>query len=815
MTVAIQKLLGEVEKPARYVGGELHSVAKPSVLGRMALCFPDVYEIGMSHLGLRILYAAVNAKPDLAAERCFAPWPDMADRLRAERLPLFTLETSTPLRDCDVVGFSLQYELGHTNVLEMLDLAGIQIRATDRSDTDPVVVGGGPMAFNPEPVADFFDAFLVGDGEEAAAEILRAVAVARRARAPRASILRDIAEIPGAYVPSLVETRAGRFTTVVDKIIGKRVLRRLDLAPLPAATPVSSVPPVHDRVVVEVMRGCPHRCRFCQAGVIYRPTRYRDPNSVVETALRALQATGQDEVGLCSLSSGDYPYLERVSEILMQQMGAEKGSLSLSSLRASSINQNLAAQISRGRRTGFTIAPEAGSQRLRDVVAKNITEEMIFASCREAFKMGWNSLKFYFMIGLPTETAEDVEAIGEMARRVVKTFPGKSLTVSVSSFVPKPHTPFQWAAQETLETLRDKQAALRDAISRVKGVRFKYHHPEMSYVEAVISRGDRPVGALIEQAWQMGQRFAGWTDQFRFDVWRQASEQTGIQAGTYTSEIPLDEPLPWDHIETTLPKEEHRKEWEKALGGATTASCLDVACADCMACTTREGDMLRLKRVEVTRPEPPPQIAAPAEPLMFRGWYEKRGPAAFLSHLDMGHTLRMAFRRSGLRLAFTKGFNPLPKFTYGPPLPVGMEGMREVLDFGLGSAVSPEEIIDALNRQLPAGIRFLIVRRIPGVRSHLAREVVGAVYEADSIGRPIDASTDAGDPRMRVRSAVESDGRLFLLVHPEARMDRVYEALTGEKRGRSEFKRVAVVLGGDDWRSFLPVTDNETRMVID
>jgi len=804
MSDLFERILLAVEKPARYVGGEVNSCAKPDAAGRMALCFPDVYEIGMSHLGLRILYSVVNAIPDLAAERCFAPWPDMADALRTASLPLTTLETRTPIARCDVIGFSLMYELTFTTVLEMLDLAGVPLHASDRTDSQPLVIGGGPCAFNPEPLAPFFDAFLIGDGDEAAVEILRTAVDQRRRGRTRAEILASVGEIEGVYVPSSVGVRTGRFVTVPDVMIPRRTIRQLDAVPFPARTVVPNIPITHDRVAVEIMRGCPQRCRFCQASVIYRPTRFRDPNSVLETAVCGLSSTGHDEVGLCSLSSGDYPYLEEVSRTLMEHEGSRKTSLSLSSLRASGLSEALSAQVARGRKTGFTIAPEAGSQRLRDVLSKNITEEMIMDGCREAFGHGWNSLKLYFMIGLPTETWQDIDEIIELVARIGRTFPKKNLTVSVSSFVPKSHTPFQWAAQDPVEVLREKQERLRGGLRRVRGTQFKYHQVEMSRIEAVMSRGDRRVAPAIEEAWCMGQRFDGWSEKFDPARWEEAIEKSGVDPSIYTGPIPLDEPLPWDHLATTIPKPELLLEWERARRGEVTRSCLETPCGECRACRTREGESLQRARV-VVQPLPPiVQKVGTRGPFIYRGFFEKQGPAAFFSQLDMTRAFRMALRRSGAPLAFTEGFNPLPKMSFGPPLPVGIVGLREVLDLALVDEIHPDHLRISVNLQLPHGFRFERWIRLPGLKSHIARDLAGALYETAPTAAALQADPSASpEDRKAIRAFTLVGDRLHLLVHPEARIDALFEQATAERRGRDAFRRRAMVVQGEDWRAFV------------
>ena len=438
------------------------------------------------------------------------------------------------------------------------------------------------------------------------------------------------------------------------------------------------------------------------------------------------------------------------------------------------------------------------------MINKGVSEEDVLRTVETAWERGWKNIKLYFMIGLPTETMEDVEAIVELTRKIVRPFPGKGVTVSVSSFVPKPHTPFQWAAQDSPDLLHEKQELLREKLRRVKGTRFKYHQIEMSLLEALIARGDRRIGNVIEEAWRLGQRFDGWTEQFKADRWKEAIQRAGINPNLYTGAIPLDEPLPWDHIGTVLTKEELKREWGKAHSGIPTLSCLDVNCAECAACATREGGALRFNRLPI-EPLPAPSTQARLGPHIYRGIFQKAGPAAFFSHLDMGHALRMAFRRSGLRLAFTEGFTPLPKVSYGPPLPVGVEGFHEMIDFGLAEEVDPQKALSSINTQMPEGMRFLRITGIPGLKSHISRDISAAVYETED---PCCEFTETGGSALHERGALWASrsvsGRLYMLVHPEAKITAVFKAASGQERSRSAFRRTAIVLQGEDWNQFLP-----------
>jgi radical SAM family uncharacterized protein/radical SAM-linked protein len=597
---ALDAILPTVEKPARYVGGEWNSIRKASedVHTRIALCFPDTYEIGMSHLGLKILYGLLNKREGWAAERVYAPWPDMEARLRERGMPRLSLESYTPLSEFDVVGFSLQYELTYTNVLTMLDLGGIPLRTSERGLDDPLVIAGGPTVYSGEPIADFIDVFVIGDGEEAFPELVSRYMELRDSDydLTREQILGEISQIEGMYAPSLYTTSVSPHhgLRVVDKPedpsipwpVRRRVVKDINQYPFPSDSPVAAIEAVHDRIAIEIARGCVDGCRFCQAGTIYRPVRERDPKTIVDTIIDGIEKGGYDETSLTSLSTADYTCLEPLVKLLGEELERRKVSFSVSSLRASGVSESLAREIARVRKTGFTIAPEAGTQRMRDVINKNITEQDVINSCSVAFSEGWSGMKMYFMIGLPTETDTDVEGIAELGRKVRELGSKKfkksvKVTCSASYFVPKPHTPFQWCKQEEIDSIKRKQRVLKELGRRYR-LDVKVHHAETSLLEGVISRGDRTLCRVIERAWRAGCRFDGWTDHFNFEKWMEAFREEGVAIEPYLAEFPVkefDKPraplvqLPWDHIDTLVLREFNAREYIKGIKAKISPPC--------------------------------------------------------------------------------------------------------------------------------------------------------------------------------------------------------------------------------------------------
>lgn len=612
------EVLPRVQRPSRYLGTEYNAVHKPweKAAVRMAFAFPDLYEIGMSHLGLAILYGLVNDYEDFLLERVFAPAPDMEEELRRRSLPLFSLESYRPLHHFDVVGFTLQYELTYTNVLNMLDLAGIPLPADARGEEDPLVIGGGPGAFNPEPLAPFFDAFVLGDGEEVLPEILAIVKEAKtgnrgaggRSRLRRRELLRRLAGLAGVYVPSFYRVHYfpdGRVAKVEPKEKGipprivRRVVADLDRAYFPRRPIVPFMEVVHDRIMLEIMRGCTRGCRFCQAGMIYRPVRERTPEVLQKQAAALLRATGHREIALTSLSSADYTAIAGLARALVDAYGCLGVGISLPSLRADTFSVDLASQIERVRKTGLTFAPEAGTQRLRNVINKGVTEEDLLAACRAAFSAGWQRVKLYFMIGLPTETWEDLDGLAALAYRVLREAEvvrggkrGKvEVTVSLASFVPKPHTPFQWEAQDPVARLEEKQAYLRQRL-RDRRLRLSWHNPLMSLLEAVLARGDRRLGVVILGAWQRGARFDGWEEHFAWERWAKALEAAGLEASFYAHrQREREEVLPWDHLDTGVSRAFLWQENQRAKEGITTADCRWGDCTGCAVCPRLQVDV--------------------------------------------------------------------------------------------------------------------------------------------------------------------------------------------------------------------------------
>ena len=606
MQKKLKRILSKVTKPARYTGGEYNSVMKDpeSVKVRFAFCFPDIYEIGMSHLGLRILYGVLNQREDCWCERVFAVWPDMEEQMRENGIKLFALESGDPIDTFDFVAFTLQYEMSYTAVLNMLDLAGLPVFAKDRSDDMPLVIAGGPCAYNPEPLADFVDIFSLGEGEEALCELLDAYNIAKAEGIGKREFLTRVAKIPGFYVPSLYQVdyfpdgtiRAVTPTDGAPEVVTKRIIEDLDSVYYPDKMIVPSTEIVHDRVVLEVFRGCIRGCRFCQAGYAYRPVRAKRAETLVKQGIALCEESGYEEISLASLSTSDYKELPALCDGLLEWCEPHQTSLQLPSLRADNFSQELMQRVQKVRKSGLTFAPEAGSARLRAAINKNLTEEEILHACQVAFEGGWNSVKLYFMIGLPTETDEDIVAIAELAQKVLWTWKrhavnksrGVKITVSAACFVPKPGTPFQWFGQNSREEFRRKAYLLRESI-KSKAITYNWHEPDTSYLEAVLARGDRRIGAVLHEVWKRGARLDGWSEWFDFDAWMDAFEACGVSPEFYANRLrSRDEVMPWEHLSTGVSRRHLLHEWDAAHASCISPDCRK-KCTGCGASKLLEG----------------------------------------------------------------------------------------------------------------------------------------------------------------------------------------------------------------------------------
>ena len=596
----LDKILKEVQKPARYIGTEYNSVHKDlsEILIRFAFCFPDVYEVGMSHLGIKILYHLLNEQPDIYCERVFAPWIDMEEKMREQNIPLFSNETRTPVADFDIVGFTLQYEMSYSNIVNMLDLAGIPPLREERGEDMPFVYAGGPCAYNPEPLADIMDFYMIGESEEQMLEVMEAYRVWKRSGAPKLAFLESLLDIRGIYVPQFYTVTYNEDGTIASmepnhpkapKRVQKQFVRDMDAAYYPETMIVPYMEVIHDRITLELFRGCIRGCRFCQAGMLYRPVREKSPKRLLNLAQKLIDTTGYEEISMSSLSTSDYTGLKELTEGLLDMTVEKKINLSLPSLRIDSFSMELMQKVQKVRKSGLTFAPEAGSQRMRDVINKGVTEEDLMRSVSLAFAGGYSGVKLYFMIGLPTETAEDVKAIAHLAHKVVQAYrdtprelrnKGLRVTVSASSFVPKPFTPFQWAAQDDIEALREKQHLIKNEIHD-KAIVYNWHESTLSVLEGVFARGDRRLGRVLVRAQKLGVRFDAWQECFQYDLWMQAFREEEIDPWFYNyRERSYDEILPWEVIDPGVTRAFLERENEKAKRGELTPNCRS-GCGGC------------------------------------------------------------------------------------------------------------------------------------------------------------------------------------------------------------------------------------------
>ena len=707
----MKEFLSCVSKPVRYLGQEIHSIRKDPAEVRLKFClaFPDVYEVGMSHLGIQILYHLLNGKNGIACERVFAPWVDMERILREKKIALSSLESSTPLKQFDIMGFSLQYELCLTNVLNMLELSNIPLLSKDRDDTFPLVIAGGPLTLNPVPVADFFDALVVGDGEEVILEICDLALRWKEERGKKEDILKSLSQLEGVYVPCL-HTEAQK--------IRKRVVADLNQTFFPTCPIVPYMKVVHDRLNIEIARGCKRGCRFCEAGFIHRPYRERTPELIHEILNASLKRTGYEELSLLSLSAGDHSSIGPLLSGLMDRYETKKVAVSFPSLRIESVVGQLAEEVKRVRKTGFTVAPEAGTERLRRVINKELDEGVFFQGLSDLFSKGWKNVKLYFMMGLPTEKEEDLRGILELTKKIAslgerqKIHP--NVNVSLSTFVPKPHTPFQWESQILLEEMKEKLHLMREGVKK-NHLHFKWQNPHLSFLEGIFSTGDKNLSRVLVEAFRLGCRFDGWSDQFRYPLWKEAFEKAGVRMDVHTRKRNFEDTLPWSFIETGVNGQFLWEEHQRGLEEKISPPCVKDNCHRCGICdgkaiTVRESDPAEMKGLErIARKES--QGSGTKKKVRLR--FKKVGEIRFLSHLELVHLFYRASKRADLPLCFSEGFHPMPRIVFATALPVGMESLMEVVDVECEGKITPPEVMERLNRTLPPGIEIMDAGEVP------------------------------------------------------------------------------------------------------
>lgn len=826
----IRRILSEVEKPGRYIGNEVNSVVKDPAQVRLhvALVFPDAYEMGESHVGLKILYQILNDIPHIWAERVYAPLLDMEAALKRHQVPLFSLESRRPLKDFDLVGITLPYELVYTNILTILDRGGIPLLQKDRDKKHPIILGGGTCSFNPEPIAEFFDGIIVGDGEELIQKMVGQILSYKEGDEDKVSLLKRMSQEKGVYIPSFFNVsylEDGRIEEIKPRFedypgVEKATVTNLDQASYPTSPIVPNIGVIHDRIGVEVQRGCVRSCRFCQAGYIYRPERQRSPQTVQKIIRESLKNTGQKEVSLLSLSVGDFEPLNPLLNDLFNKYEKDRVAISLPATRTETLTPEIIKQVKRVRKTGFTIAPEAGTPRMRRIINKGNERSDMMRTVENVFQEGWRLIKFYYMCGLPFEQKEDVLGIAEEARMALKI--GKKFTsnprinVSVSSFVPKPFTPFQWEPQLSIREIDDLHELLGDEL-RTKGLAFKHHNVKMSYLEGVFSRGDRRLSKALLKAYELGARFDEWKEHLDFELWTEAFRQTDIDPDFYVSRKRVQEEiLPWDHLFIQMKKDFLWKELEAAHDEAFIEDCSTHRCTDCGICDFREVKNVNYQYVSETgevqaystrrrilKNEPEQNLPASTAPQVeqkdfktqtrLRVKYSKLGETAYLSHLDLMTVLRRALSRAKVPIGFSKGFHPHMLLSMGPAQPLGQESISEFLDLELVSPLSPEEFRSRMNPVLPDGIMIQEVWEIekssPSINGTIREQAYdidissfpGMTWDSETIQRRVQEFNDASEIVIRRKRAKKSksmdirpfiknlkvmaDGRLHLVTH--------------------------------------------------
>ncbi|MFQ5905163.1 MAG: TIGR03960 family B12-binding radical SAM protein [bacterium] len=701
MRLDVDSLLPYVRRPATYVGNEFNSIHKnhDSVRLKVALCYPDRYEIGMSSLGVRIVYHLLNRFPDIACERFFAPWTDMEEMLRRNGVPLLSLESGVPIDRFDVVAFSVGYELTYTNILNTLDLSGLPLRSCDREEGHPLVIAGGPSCLNPEPVAEFIDCFFIGDGEDSVKEMAHVLLRTARQEASRSEKLMALSEIPGSYVPSL---------GTPEQVI-RRVSERLLLEDFPSEPIVPHCEIIHDRLAIEVMRGCPRSCKFCQSAVMYGPVRRRSPADILELVKRGLKSSGWEEMSLVSLSPTDYPNLAGLLLGLEGTLEKTKTSLSLSSIRADALAGRLISALKMVRKASITLAPEAGTDRLRNMIGKPMAEEAILDSARAALSLGFGRLKLYFMIGLPSETDGDIDAIVKLCRSISSEAKGRQIRLSVSGFVPKPHTPFEREEQQSVEELTRKAKHIKAEL-RKRSVEVSWHNPQISFLEAVMSRGDKKLSSVVLAAFRRGCRFDGWSERFNHEKWLRSFEESGIDPLSYTRRIGDEEQLPWSFIGMGVVSTDGALRPEPQVEGET-GLC----------------DSGRKPRRTA--------YVSPYRVERHRVKYMKLDEARFISHLDLMRAIVRTLRRAGVPLAYSQGFSPRPRVSFGPPLSVGMTAASEYFDFMIDGPLT-RDFLSSIASAAPRGIKIVGVTPVFAKSRSLSEILDVAEYRIKKVRLP-------------------------------------------------------------------------------